>query len=84
MPGTARRANRQEEPDEILMARYAAGDLEAFDELFQRYERCVYFFFLTRTDSPQRAEDLYQELFLRIHWARDRYDPDQYARHADV
>jgi RNA polymerase sigma-70 factor (ECF subfamily) len=63
------------EADETLMARYAAGDIEAFDELFQRYEARAYAFFLRRTRSPQRAEDLYQELFLRIHRARDRYDP---------
>lgn len=63
--------------DENLMARYAAGDTDAFDELFQRYEPRAYAFFLQRTSSPQRAEDLYQELFLRIHRARDRYDPDR-------
>ncbi len=57
------------------MARYAAGDPDAFDELFRRYEPRAYGFFLKRTGSPQRAEDLYQELFLRIHQARDRYDP---------
>ena len=61
--------------DENLMARYAAGDADAFEELFLRYEPRAYAFFLQRTSSPQRAEDLYQELFLRIHRARDRYDP---------
>jgi RNA polymerase sigma-70 factor (ECF subfamily) len=62
-------------PDELLMARYADGDARAFDELFRRYEPRAYAFFLKRTGSPQRAEDLYQGLFLRIHRARDRYDP---------
>lgn len=75
MPGTARCANGQEEPDETLMERYAAGDSAAFEELFRRYEPRAYVFFFKRTGSPQRAEDLYQELFLRIHRARDRYDP---------
>lgn len=56
------------------MARYADGDTEAFDELFRRYEPRAYAFFLRRTGSPERAEDLYQDLFLRIHRARDRYD----------
>jgi RNA polymerase sigma-70 factor (ECF subfamily) len=59
----------------MLMSRYAAGDHRAFDELFERYEPRAYGFFLKRTGSPSRAEDLYQELFLRIHLARDRYDP---------
>jgi RNA polymerase sigma-70 factor (ECF subfamily) len=57
------------------MALYAAGDPKAFESLFSRYEARAYVFFLRRTGSPQRAEDLYQELFLRIHRARDRYDP---------
>lgn len=64
-------------PDETLMARYADGDAEAFDELFRRYEPRTYAFFLRRTGSPERAEDLYQELFLRIHRARDRYDAER-------
>lgn len=72
-----RHANRREEPDETLMSRYAAGCPEAFDELFRRYEPRAYGFFLKRTGSAQRAEDLYQELFLRIHRARDRYDPSR-------
>jgi RNA polymerase sigma-70 factor (ECF subfamily) len=59
------------------MARYAHGDAHAFDELFRRYEPRTYTFFLRRTGSPERAQDLYQELFLRIHRARDRYDVER-------
>jgi RNA polymerase sigma-70 factor (ECF subfamily) len=61
-------------PDELLMARYAAGDAEAFECLFARYEPRVLAFFLKRTGSREDAEDLYQELFLRIHRARWSYD----------
>lgn len=57
------------------MARYANGDCAAFDELFRRYEPRAYAYFHRRTGSPERAEDLYQEVFLRIHRARHRYDP---------
>jgi RNA polymerase sigma-70 factor (ECF subfamily) len=59
------------------MARYADGDARAFDELFRRYEPRAYAFFLKRSASPERAQDLYQELFLRIHRARDRYDAER-------
>jgi RNA polymerase sigma-70 factor (ECF subfamily) len=59
------------------MARYADGDAGAFEELFRRYEVRTYAFFLRRTASPERAQDLYQELFLRIHRARDRYDAER-------
>lgn len=65
---------RRHDSDERLMARYSSGDAEAFDELFRRYEPRAYAFFLKRTRSPQRAEDLYQELFLRIHRAREQFD----------
>lgn len=61
--------------DEKLMKRYAEGDAAAFDELFRRYERRAFTFFARRTRSADRAEDLYQELFLRIHRARHAYDP---------
>jgi len=63
--------------DETLMARYADGDARAFGELFRRYEPRAYASFLKRTASPERAQDLYQELFLRIHRARDRYDAER-------
>ena len=64
-------------PDEVLMARYARGDAAAFEQLFERYEARTYRFFLIRARSEQRAADLYQELFLRIHRARASYDPSR-------
>lgn len=62
-------------PDEALMVLYADGDPGAFDELFRRHESRAYAYFSKRTGSPDRARDLYQELFLRIHRGRDAYDP---------
>lgn len=76
MPGARGRSGAKERPtDEALAALYADGDAEAFGELFRRYESRAYGFFLKRTRSPERAQDLYQELFLRLHRARDGYDP---------
>lgn len=63
--------------DETLMDRYARGDGAAFEELFARYQGRVYAFFLRRIGSEDRAADLYQELFLRIHRARESYDPER-------
>lgn len=63
--------------DEELMARYAAGEAAAFEELFRRYEQRAFAYFLRRTRSEDRASDLYQELFLRIHRFRDHYDPQR-------
>ena len=66
-----------ETTDSQLMERYALGDGRAFDELFRRYEGRSYAFFLRRTRSADDARDLYQDLFLRIHRFRARFDPSQ-------
>lgn len=66
-----------EPSDSALMERYALGDGRAFEQLFRRYEGRAYAFFLRRTRSPDRAHDLYQDLFLRIHRFRERFDPAQ-------
>jgi RNA polymerase sigma-70 factor (ECF subfamily) len=65
----------EEVSDERLMERYAGGDGAAFDALFRRYEGRAYAFFYRRTGSEDRAWDLYQELFLRLHRGRSSYDP---------
>ena len=61
------------ETDGRLMERYADGDADAFAELFARYERRAYRFFVARTRSEERAWDLYQDLFLRLHRFRETY-----------
>lgn len=65
------------DPDAALMHRYARGDSNAFDALFARYDGAAYAFFLRRSRCPDRAADLHQELFLRIHRFRDRFDSAQ-------
>jgi RNA polymerase sigma-70 factor (ECF subfamily) len=58
------------------MVRYAHGDGAAFGELFRRYERRVWGFLLRRTGSPEQADDLFQETFLRLHRFRDTFQPE--------
>jgi len=67
----------ESDSDAALMDRYARGDLDAFDALFRRYDRRAFGFLLRRTRCPDRAADLHQELFLRIHRFRERFDPHQ-------
>lgn len=64
-------------PDGDLMNLYAQGSEAAFDELFRRYERRAYGYFLRRVGCEARARDLYQELFLRLHRSRSTYDPER-------
>ncbi|MGH7895588.1 MAG: RNA polymerase sigma factor [Candidatus Binatia bacterium] len=60
--------------DEDLIGAVATGDGRALDELCRRYERPLYQF-LFRHTGGRDAEDLYQETWLRIVRAADRFDP---------
>ena len=63
--------------DGELMGLYAHGSQSAFEELFRRYERRAYGYFLRRVRCEARASDLYQDLFLRLHRFRHTYDPSR-------
>jgi len=51
--------------DVELERRAAAGDRDAFGELYERHCRRVYDFLLRMTQDPHEAEDLMQETFVR-------------------
>ena len=53
-------------PDETLLRQYQAGDRAAFGELLQRHRRPVFNFILRYLGDRNQAEDLLQEVFLRI------------------
>jgi len=56
-------------PDEKqLFARMARGDEAAFEEIFHHYNRRIYPFILKRTKSATIAEEITQEVFLKL-WA---------------
>jgi RNA polymerase sigma-70 factor (ECF subfamily) len=50
-----------------LIERHRLGDPSAFDEIFERYQRMVFNLALRLSGDPERAEDLSQEIFLRIY-----------------
>ena len=62
--------------DEELMLRYRGGDVAAFDTLVLRHRSRVYSFLLRRLRSPERAEELLSEVFLKLHRAAPRYEPE--------
>jgi RNA polymerase sigma-70 factor (ECF subfamily) len=64
-----------EDPDVCLMLRVREGDDEAFDELARRYGTRVFGYFRRLVGDRQEAEDLTQEVFLRLFRARRRYQP---------
>ena len=61
--------------DEQLFQRYTDGDENGFQLLMERYEPRIQGFLRKRLSDEERVEDLTQDTFLRIHRARDSYDP---------
>ncbi len=74
---TRRESPRSSDPesDEQLMARVRGGEVEAFDALFERYRRRLFGFLFRRCDETAAAEDLFQETWIRVIRARNRFDP---------
>lgn len=66
--------------DEALMLEFQRGSREAFEDLYSRYSGPLYGFFRRRLDSPQRAEDLTQEVFLGVIRGAARYEPRALVR----
>lgn len=66
--------------DEMLVARYRAGDRGAFAELVHRWNKAVYNFCLRQCGSGAAAEELTQEAFLRVVQTAERFDPSSRFR----
>lgn len=62
--------------DDILMQRTATGDEEAFRLLVTRWERPVFAFLVHMLGSPDEAQDLAQDTFLKVYDQAHRYRPD--------
>lgn len=58
---------------EALMARYVAGDADAFDALYRETSARVFAFFMVMTGDKARAEDLCQVTYMKLHRARAGY-----------
>lgn len=62
--------------DEQLLAALRAGELDAFDRLYDRYERRLYGYIRRILGDPARAEDLLQEVFMKV--LKDQtFDPER-------
>src|SRR5262245_66632787 len=57
------------------MLQVRAGDGEAFEELVERYKNRLLTVLEHLVGNREQAEDLAQEVFLRVFRARDRYEP---------
>jgi RNA polymerase sigma-70 factor (ECF subfamily) len=61
------------DPDARLMLRFKEGDVEAFECLFARHVRSLVNFAYRFVRNRQAAEDMAQEIFLRVHDAAPTY-----------
>jgi RNA polymerase sigma-70 factor (ECF subfamily) len=59
-----------------LMLRVRSGDAGSFEVLLNRYRLPLVSYFARMVRDPALAEDLAQEVFLRVYQARQRYQPE--------
>ena len=63
--------------DGDLVQRAASGELDAFTEIFYRYQHVVFRFARAMTGCPAAAEDISQEVFIAVFRDLAKYDPDR-------
>ena len=61
--------------DADIMLRVKAGDAGAFDYLVQKYRRPLVSFMYRMARNAATAEDMAQEVFLRVYRSRQTYEP---------
>ena len=62
-------------PDEELMLAYGGGDAGAFETLYARHRGGLFRFVLRAVNDRGVAEELFQEVWVRVIEARERYAP---------
>jgi len=62
-----------DEADEVLLQAYRAGDMRAFERLVARHEKPVWNFLRRFVADAATAEDLLQEVFLRVVKSADEW-----------
>jgi RNA polymerase sigma-70 factor (ECF subfamily) len=66
---------RATDVDVELMLRARDGDLRSFEDLFRKYSRSLMNFVRRFVSSPAVAEELTQDIFLKVYRARASYEP---------
>ena len=64
-----------EAPDEELMLAYGQGDAGAFETLYKRHRGPLYRFMVRALKHRSAAEELFQEVWIRVIESRSRYAP---------
>lgn len=76
-PEVALTAVRADDDDAALMSAFAAGQVQAFEWLYQRHHAALYRFVrrLLGRDGAAQADEVFQDTWLRVVHAKDRYVP---------
>src|SRR4029077_19590021 len=61
--------------DEELMLAYGGGDAGAFEVLYRRHRGPLYRFLLRQVNDAATAEELFQDVWMRVIDSRERYEP---------
>ena len=70
-----RTAEMEPRTDEALMRAYGQGDARAFETLYARHKGATYRYFLRHAGGDtSTADELHQDLWLRVIGARERYE----------
>ncbi len=62
--------------DEELMMMYVNNDAQAFRVLFERHSPKVYGYIYKKIQNQEKAQDLLQTAFLKLHENKDKYKSD--------
>jgi RNA polymerase sigma-70 factor, ECF subfamily len=64
----------KETSDEELMNRYRDGDASSFEILYERHKGPLYRYFLRQSGIAALAEELYQDVWVKVIQSRERYE----------
>jgi RNA polymerase sigma-70 factor (ECF subfamily) len=73
-PRAVERRLLQTQDDSGVVAAHLTGDPQAFEELVDRYQKRLLNFVYRTIGDRERAEDLVQEVFIRVHRHLTRFD----------
>jgi RNA polymerase sigma factor (sigma-70 family) len=67
--------NASDRNDEELMIAYQKGHSESFDILYHRYKKNVFSFIKKRAKDTNDANEIFQQVFLKLHKSRLSFNP---------
>lgn len=75
VPRISDSADYQQQTDATLIQQYTAGDLAAFETLYNRHKGGLYRYFKRHISDVSAAEDLYQEIWSKVIVQAKHYTP---------